>query len=51
MNQRPDADPIALEAADCTPFKQVCYQYQGATVRRDHRRATLRVGYRGPWPR
>ncbi len=31
MDQRPDADPMVLEANDCTSFKHVCHRCQGAT--------------------
>ncbi|WP_121743779.1 hypothetical protein [Natronorubrum halophilum] len=31
MDQPPQADPTSLEVADCTSFKHVCYQCEGAT--------------------
>ncbi|WP_226004119.1 hypothetical protein [Natrinema salinisoli] len=31
MDQQPDGDLTTLEATDCTSFKHVCYQCQGAT--------------------
>ncbi|PGF15819.1 hypothetical protein CP556_06620 [Natrinema sp. CBA1119] len=31
MDRSPQADPIALEASDCTSFKHVCYGCQSAT--------------------